>query len=406
MTLTILIDLDDTLLINNANLFQEIYLKALAEHLKAYIPPEKLISQLLSATRAMYKKKTPQGTLKETFDAHFYPALGVSPSLLQPLIDEFYTQIFPTLSCYTQPRLEAIDLIQTALSHGHRVVIATNPLFPRVAILERLRWANLPPDTYPFTLIPDYETFHFCKPHPAFLAEILATLRWPEDPAVMIGNSLDEDILPAEALGLPTYWVNETFQFPTDQRHPLSSQGPLSGVGAWLSTIEDNTGGIELKTPAAILAILAATPAAIENLTRDLPPVLWMVRPAPQEWAVNEIICHLRDVDAEVNLPRLSAILSSDNPFIAGIDTDNWAEARNYHAQDGTEALRSFMATRMLILNQLEPLTPNDWQRTARHAIFGHTSLQELMGFVATHDQTHIRQIGNTIYQVRMSPSD
>lgn len=116
---------------------------------------------------------------------------------------------------------------------------------------------------------------------------------------------------------------------------------------------------------------------------------------------MNEIICHLRDVDAEVNLPRLKAILSNENPFIAGIDTDNWAEARNYRAQDGMAALKSFMTTRINILDQLESLTPNDWQRAARHAIFGHTTLQELMEFVATHDQAHIRQIGNTIDQVR-----
>lgn len=57
MTLTLLIDLDDTLLINNAELFQEIYLKALAEHLKPHVPPEKMISQLLAATRAMYKRR-------------------------------------------------------------------------------------------------------------------------------------------------------------------------------------------------------------------------------------------------------------------------------------------------------------------------------------------------------------
>ncbi|MCX8023570.1 MAG: DinB family protein [Thermanaerothrix sp.] len=405
MTLTLLIDLDDTLLINSAELFQDIYLKALAEHLKPYVPPEKMISQLLSATRAMYKKKTPQGTLKETFDAHFYSALGVSPSTLQPLIDDFYFRIFPTLRHYTQPKPEAVELIQMALSHGHRVVIATNPLFPRVAILERLRWAHLPPETYPFTLIPDYETFHFCKPNPAFLAEILATLRWPEDPAVMIGNSLEEDILPAERLGLPTYWVSEALQTNTYQKHPLSSRGPLSGVWTWINNVEGVIGDLEVKAPPAILAVLAATPAAIENLTRDLSLALWTTRPAPQEWAVNEIICHLRDVDAEVNLPRIIALLSSENPFIPGVDTDNWAQARNYRTQDGLEALRAFMAMRTNILTQLEALAPNDWQRTARHAIFGHTTLQELMGFAVTHDQAHVRQIGNTIDQVRMISS-
>lgn len=406
MTLTLLIDLDDTLLINNAELFQEAYLRSLAEHLKHFVAPEKLIGQLLTATRAMYQKKTPQGSLKTTFDAHFYPGLGIPQASLQQPIDDFYANVFPSLRTYTQPRPEAVDLVEKALARGHRVVVATNPLFPREAILERLRWALLPPEKYPFTLIPDYETFHFCKPHPAFMAEILATLRWPEGAAVMIGNSAEEDILPAEALGLPTYWVIASPHPNGIQQHPLSRQGPFTGVLDWLDEVEKAGKSLEIKTPAAIMAALAATPAAIENLTRSLPPSQWTQRPAPQEWAVNEVICHLRDVDAEVNLPRLDLLLNDENPFIPGIDTDNWATTRNYHLQDGREALETFTTSRTKILERLETLSPTDWQRPARHAIFGPTTLQEIMEFVVTHDRTHIRQIGATIDQIQWhSPS-
>lgn len=400
MTLTLLIDLDDTLLINNAELFQQAYLKALAEHLERYVPPKQLTEQLLIATRALYRKKSPRGTLKSTFDANFYPTLGVSQALLEQPINDFYANAFPSLRTYTQPRPEAVDLVERAMARGHRVVVATNPLFPRVAILERLRWALLPPETYPFTLIPDYETFHFCKPNPAFLAEILATLQWPEGSAVMIGNSAEEDILPAETLGLPTYWVNASSHPSSIQQHPLSCQGPLAGVLDWLNEIEKAARSLEIKSPPAIMAALAATPAAIETLTRTLIPSLWVERPAPQEWAINEIICHLRDVDAEVNLQRLDLLLSEENPFIPGVNTDNWAEVRNYHAQNGLQALEGFMAVRTMMLERLETLSPADWQRSARHAIFGPTTLQEIMEFVVTHDRTHIRQVGNTIDRV------
>jgi len=33
-----------------------------------------------------------------------------------------------------------------------------------------------------------------------------------------------------------------------------------------------------------------------------------------------------------------------------------------------------------------------EWDRPARHAIFGPTSLQELVGFMAEHDRLHVRQ--------------
>ena len=55
-------------------------------------------------------------------------------------------------------------------------MVATNPIFPRKAILHRLSWAGLAPEQVPFALITDYERFHFAKPNPAFFAEILAQL--------------------------------------------------------------------------------------------------------------------------------------------------------------------------------------------------------------------------------------
>jgi len=400
MTLTILIDLDDTLLINNAESFQKAYLKALAAHLQPRIPPEALIQHLLEATKAMYRKVTPVGTLRETFDSHFYPALGVNREEIADEIDHFYTQVFPTLREHTRPRPEAAVLVEKALQRGHQIVVATNPLFPRVAILERLRWAEVPPEHIPFALIPDYETFHFCKPHPAFFAEILATLRWPERGVVMIGNSPEEDILPAETLGIPTFWVNESPQPLKIQRHPLSTQGPLSEALQWLDEVEVQVTSPEFRTPNAILAGLAATPPAIENLTRNLPRERWSVRPEPKEWAVNEIVCHLRDVDRDVNLPRIKTLLASENPFLPGIETDTWAEERQYLKQDGQMALKEFFVLRDELLTILGNLETDQWEHPARHAIFGPTTLREIVSFIMTHDRLHIRQIGETLDRV------
>ena len=64
--------------------------------------------------------------------------------------------------------------MEWAFASGYQVVIATAPLFPLLAIQERLRWAEI--DECPFTLITSMETSHFAKPHPEYLAEILARL--------------------------------------------------------------------------------------------------------------------------------------------------------------------------------------------------------------------------------------
>ena len=50
--------------------------------------------------------------------------------------------------------------------------------------------------------------------------------------------------------------------------------------------------------------------------------------PLSRKSSLTEIACHLRDVDLEVNLPRVQAVLETDNPFIAGAVTDHaWGDA-------------------------------------------------------------------------------
>jgi hypothetical protein len=291
--------------------------------------------------------------------------------------------------------------------------VATNPIFPRKAILHRLSWAGLEPNQVPFALVTDYERFHFAKPNPAFFAEILAQLGWPNQPAVVIGNSLEDDLVPAARLGLPVFWVvdpppgaehgpkpiAELPALPHEYRgvfHPLSASGPLSQVPGWLQQVDSADLRQEFNTPAAVLAVLKSTPAALDTLAQALTGRQWRERPAPDEWSLTEIFCHLRDVDREVHIARLEKVMSEPNPFLAGINTDTWAVERDYRDQDGPAALREFIEVRTRLIARLEALPEPDWQRTARHAIFGPTNIQELVEFITTHDRTHIQQALST----------
>ena len=127
----------------------------------------------------------------------------------------------------------------------------------------------------------------------------------------------------------------------------------------------------------------------------------WMRCPECDEWSLNEIACHLRDVELEVNLPRIRTLLQETNPFIAGQVTDEWVHERDYDRQDGRLALKELTEARKQLVTILRELNPADWQRTARHAMFGPTTLQELVGFISDHDRSHIQQVKKTIAQFR-----
>jgi FMN phosphatase YigB (HAD superfamily) len=389
----LLFDLDDTLLGNITDIFVPAYMQALS---KRMIPvesdPVRFIHILMAAVQQMVVKLNPDQTLKQKFDEAFYPTLGSNREEVQALLDIFYAEDYPKLKGITQYKPEAVKVVSQVLSRGHQAAIATNPLYPRSAILQRLDWAGLPADKTPFALIPAYETFHFTKPNPAFFAEFLAQLGWPKTPVVMIGNDLELDISGAQQMGLDVFWLSKDGKPAGTRNEIIPPNGDLTTLIPWMEATLLAPPPTNFKSPVALLAVLRSTPAALATLIRQKPDNL-AKQLAPQEWSPGEVLCHLRDVDAEVNLWRLQTVIKEDNPFIPGQDTDQWAKIRKYSLQDGCQALADFINFRMQVLNLLENLPAEGWDRPARHAIFGPTTIREMVNIIAGHDILHVQQV-------------
>jgi FMN phosphatase YigB (HAD superfamily) len=397
VSLTLLLDLDDTLLHNHIDEFLPAYLKLLSSELEPYAPPEAMVAQLLSATRKMAANQRPDCTLKQVFEATFYPPLGLAPEDLQEVLRRFYEEKFPGLQSLTRPKPEAVRLVQAAFERGYQVAVATNPLFPRRAVEQRLAWAGLPVERYPFEMISSYETFHFSKPSPAYYAEILGRLNWPESGILMVGDDWKRDIQGASQLGLATYWLSNGAA-PSEEGQTPSGRGKLAQLLDWIDTVGEEKLLPDYSDRSAMLATLRATPAVLDTLCSELAAEAWSAHAQPEEWCPTEILCHLRDVDQEVNLARIPRVLQENDPFISGKDTDPWADERKYICQDGPQALHQFTAARLKLLDLLEAAAPEDWERTARHAILGPTTLKELVRIIAEHDRLHVRQVMGDLF--------
>ncbi|MBI5934025.1 MAG: DinB family protein [Chloroflexi bacterium] len=395
MPITLLFDLDETLLDTNLNAFVQTYFQKLAERLAPHVPPETLLKYLMLGTRNMMASEDPAHTLREVFDESFYPFFNVDREAIAPAIEDFYDNVFPSIREVTQPIPGAVEFIEWAFAAGHRVVIATSPYFPRKATYHRLRWAGLPPEKYPFALISTYDDFHFTKPHVAYFAEVLARLGWPDGPVLMVGNDVEQDLIPAAALGLATYHSVDVT--PSANGFNATGRGRLAELRAWLEQTDHAALMPSYSSSAALLAILRSTPAALTSLLAPLAAEKLAARPSADEWSVTEILCHMRDVEREVDQPRIQKILSEDEPFIPAELPDEWAKTRAYDRQDGLSALREFTAARVQTLEALAQVAPAQWSRKARHAIFGPTTLQELVSFNAEHDRLHIQQVWKSI---------
>lgn len=393
MNFTLLLDLDNTLLGNNLEQFFAEYLGAFADTVSPLIEPDVFIDQLLQSTRVMMKNRQPDCTLQEVFEKSFFQGLKLDIEDFRIAVDRFYKEVYPGLRKGTSIERNAIELVEQAEQRGYRMAVATNPLFPMTAVQQRLSWANLGTDRIKFNLVSSFETFHFAKPDPAYFAEVLARLGWPEGSILVVGDEMENDILPASRLGLATYWVTEDPYEIILENESQAVGGDIAGVFEWIDSNPPEKFTPDFSRPDSMLAILRSTPAVLDTSCRDLFPDLFAVSPKPGEWSIVEVLCHLRDVDAELNIPRLQKILSSDNPFLAGVDTDKWADERDYKYQYGWDVLQQIIATRMKMLDILEELDEREWELPALHSIFGRTNLAEIVKFIAGHDQLHVRQI-------------
>src|SRR5512141_678671 len=138
MPLTLLLDLDDSLLDTNVGEFVPAYFQALSRHLDRWIKPEIMMSALMAGTQRMLDSEDPAHTLQEVFERDFYPRLGIDKSQLREVIEDFYDNVFHSLEAVTKPRAGARELVDWAFERGHLVAIATDPLLPRKAVYERI----------------------------------------------------------------------------------------------------------------------------------------------------------------------------------------------------------------------------------------------------------------------------
>ncbi|MFZ5826906.1 MAG: HAD family hydrolase [Bacillota bacterium] len=207
MLKTILFDLDGTLLPIDTESFVRQYMKALAAHAGHLIPPTVLVEEIMAATFEMIRNTDPALTNAQVFARHFFPKVGRDEAELMPVFDAFYREKFPALIsvCPGLPGLGR-TVVQTAVDKGYEIALATNPLFPREAIEERMRWIGVA--DMPWRLVTTYEEMHACKPQPAFYREVLERIgRQPEE-CLMVGNDVQEDGVAAK-LGMSVFFVTD-----------------------------------------------------------------------------------------------------------------------------------------------------------------------------------------------------
>lgn len=206
MISTILFDLDGTLLPMDQDTFVKAYFGGLSKKAAPHGYDSKgLIQTVWAGTTAMIQNdgaKTNEAVFWDLF-AKTYGSNALKDIVI---FDHFYAHEFQEVQkvCGYLPQVPL--LIEKLKAAGFRLILATNPIFPRVATESRTRWAGLQPED--FELITTYENSRYCKPNPAYYREILKQIHVAPEECLMVGNDVAEDMV-TSTLGMSVFLLTD-----------------------------------------------------------------------------------------------------------------------------------------------------------------------------------------------------
>lgn len=208
---TILFDLDGTL----APFLQDEFIRAYFQLLVRRLTPmgydgDKLVQALWVGVDAMIRNDG-SGTNRQVFWDVFTRELGIQALALESVLNDFYAREFDAARSVLREDADRSGLIRSLRKKGYALALATNPLFPAVAVETRLGWVGLAASD--FDHITTYENSRRSKPNPDYYRDILTHMGKQGGECLMIGNNPLDDMAAREA-GLAVYLVTDCLENP------------------------------------------------------------------------------------------------------------------------------------------------------------------------------------------------
>lgn len=229
---TVLFDLDGTLLPMDQEAFTTGYFKLLTKKLAPHgYEPKSLVDAIWVGTAAMVKNDG-SCTNEQAFWEKFSAIYGAEKALAdQPLFEDFYANEFSAARETCGFNAAAAETVRRLKARGVRVALATNPIFPRIATEQRIRWAGLAPED--FALYTTYENSTFCKPNPAYYLEVARTLHVQPEECLMVGNDATEDLAAREA-GMDVFLLTDCLINTKNRDISACPRGDFAALNAYL----------------------------------------------------------------------------------------------------------------------------------------------------------------------------
>ena len=230
----VLFDLDGTLLPMDIRVFLKDYFGRLAKKMAANGYDEKGMMDGLYAAIGIMANNDGSCTVEEALLKYRLDTFGEKFTEVGNLFDEYYRVEFQEVqkSCGFNPK--AAETVCKIKEMGYRVILATNPMYPRNATESRIRWAGfLPEDFEHFTT---YEDYHYCKPNLKYYEEVLEKMGLQAEECLMVGNDVDEDMV-AENIGMKVFLLTADMLNKHNKDISAYPQGDLDDLMEYIQTL-------------------------------------------------------------------------------------------------------------------------------------------------------------------------
>ncbi|MDD5822966.1 MAG: HAD family hydrolase [Firmicutes bacterium] len=202
----VLYDLDGTLLPMNTESFVQIYFETLAKKMAESGFGAEVKAAMGEGMQAMLDNdgsRTNEEVMLEVFRKYFE---GEKFDQINQAFMDYYKNEFAATreACRREPA--AAETVEMVRNLGLKQVVATQPIFPAVATMQRVAWSGC--DHSMFDRITTYENSSHAKPSLDYYREILDKQGLQPEECLMVGNNTDEDMVVTE-LGMKVFLLTE-----------------------------------------------------------------------------------------------------------------------------------------------------------------------------------------------------
>ncbi|MCL6595039.1 MAG: HAD family hydrolase [Firmicutes bacterium] len=192
----LLLDLDNTLIQVDVDAFVERYARAVARRLMPE-DPERGMAVVAGASYRLLAERSPKERNRDRLLRALAAELGEEPRALWTRLESVAAEVLPALRPLVRPLPGAREVVAEARRRGLRLALATNPIYPRRVIVERMRWSGLGEEDVDHVAC--LEASSATKPDPAYFAELAAALGLEEEECLMVGDDPDQDVPEGES---------------------------------------------------------------------------------------------------------------------------------------------------------------------------------------------------------------